>query len=489
MTKRSTSPGLRLQIVVALAGVILVAYLPLFFAIAQVARGSAIANREAVAQTLGRNIAVHVAHARAIDGAAFDDAMRLHLGDGSAIAIAVFGPNGDVIAATGEPSERARISVPPRPYHAGNVRVAAASGRAVDVTVASGDTAVVVRVKADDDQRRSAQLVRGIALYMSVFALGLLVFAYIVLTRTIVRPIEHLARATDKVAGGGRDLDLPTSGAREIAELSASVREMTARLLADEQALRAKVAELTATTGRLTKTRQQLAGSEHMASIGKLAAGIAHEIGNPITAIMGMHDLLGDAETNAETRVDFLRRMRKETERIHIVVRDLLDFARPELESEVPPSTAVAEIVDDTFSLVRPQKDFKGIAITAEIEPGLRVALSPQRLTQVLLNLLLNAGSALSRSPGARAIAVRARGTPAHVRIEVEDTGPGVPREVAPRIFDPFVTTRDVGEGTGLGLAVCQGIVEGAGGRIFLDRDFAGGARFVVELRVPETPG
>jgi two-component system NtrC family sensor kinase len=139
----------------------------------------------------------------------------------------------------------------------------------------------------------------------------------------------------------------------------------------------------------------------------------------------------------------------------------------------------VAEIVDDALNLVRPQKDFKGIETTVEVAADLRVSLSPQRLTQVLLNLLLNAGAALD---GKGEIRIRAKAEDARVRIEVEDTGPGIPADLRQRIFDPFVTTKDVGSGTGLGLAVCRGIVEGAKGRIFVDETHTTGARFVLEL-------
>ncbi|MBX3220345.1 MAG: HAMP domain-containing histidine kinase [Labilithrix sp.] len=480
--RRRSGPGLRLQIVLALAGVMLLAYVPLFFAIAQVTRGTSLAYREDAARSLGRAVAAHVAEVRANDPASLDRAIASHVGEGGALAVGVYGPAGEVLARGG--ADASLLGSPPRPYGESARRVTSPSGRAMDVILPSGsDGAVLVRVRAEDDPARTSQLVRGIALYMTVFAIAILAFAYIALTRTIVRPIEELARAADRVATGGRDLDLPASGAREVADLGASVRAMTARLLKEEQALRNKVDELTTTTKRLGETREQLAGSEHMASVGKLAAGVAHEIGNPIAAIMGMHDLIEDAETTDEIRADFLRRMRKETERIHVVVRDLLEYARPEdgPASIRPARALVSEVVDDALALVRPQRDFKAIETRLEVEPELAVALSPQRLTQVLLNLLLNAGAALGGSAGG-AVTVRAKKTGETVRIEVEDDGPGVPRDIAPRIFDPFVTTKDVGAGTGLGLAVCRGIVEGAGGRIFVDLAYDAGARFVVEL-------
>jgi C4-dicarboxylate-specific signal transduction histidine kinase len=151
----------------------------------------------------------------------------------------------------------------------------------------------------------------------------------------------------------------------------------------------------------------------------------------------------------------------------------------------------VSEVIDDALALVRPQKDYKSIELRREVEDGLAVALSSQRLTQVLLNLLLNAGAALAGEArgGPRTVTLRARGADDVVRIEVEDDGPGVPRDLAKRVFDPFVTTKEVGAGTGLGLAVCRGIVEGAGGRIFVDPDHTPGARFVVELPRAGTSG
>jgi len=335
-------------------------------------------------------------------------------------------------------------------------------------------------------------VVRAIALYMGIFALALLVFAYIALTRAMVRPIEELARAADRVATGARTFELPTSAAREIGELGASVRAMAMRLRADEQAMRAKVAELKATTRRLGETREQLAGSERLASVGRLAAGVAHEIGNPIAAIMGMHDLLEDASMDADERADFLRRMRKETERIHVVVRDLLDYARPEQGAPLgrPARASVAEVVRDALVLVRTQKEWRDIEENVDVEEDLFVAISPQHLTQVILNLLLNAGSALASNAAGKSRTVRivakveGEGTERRVRVEVEDDGPGVAPDLRARIFEPFMTTKGAGAGSGLGLAVCRSIVEGAAGIIDLDPSYEGGARFVVELPV-----
>jgi two-component system, NtrC family, sensor kinase len=147
----------------------------------------------------------------------------------------------------------------------------------------------------------------------------------------------------------------------------------------------------------------------------------------------------------------------------------------------------VHDVVRDVIALVRPQRAFKSVTIETELEDRqLRVALSAPRLTQVLLNLLLNAGDAASgRDASAkRGVTVRAASAGDRVLIEVDDTGPGIAPEIRGKLFEPFVTTKEVGTGTGLGLAVCRGIVESAGGEINLDDSFTGGARFVVSLPV-----
>jgi signal transduction histidine kinase len=314
------------------------------------------------------------------------------------------------------------------------------------------------------------------------------VFAYFALTRLIVRPVDQLAAATDRIASGARTLRFPRYGARELVDLGASVQAMAGKLISEEAALILKVEELTETTRRLTQTQAQLVRSERMASVGRLAAGVAHEIGNPIAALMGLQDLLLDGDLPTETHRDFLQRMRKETERIHTVLRDLLDFARPEekaSEGSAPPAPAdVRVVVDDVVSLVRPQKFFRDVRLETEIVGAPYVALPAPRLTQVLLNVILNAGAALAsagRQEGR--VTIRARAADAKsVRIEVEDNGPGIAQAVRDRLFEPFVTTKEVGEGTGLGLAVCRGLVESAGGEVGLDPAYSGGARFYVVL-------
>jgi signal transduction histidine kinase len=335
--------------------------------------------------------------------------------------------------------------------------------------------AAVARAHVDDRKDRDAGLTRLVAVYMTAFALALAFLVYVALTRLIVKPVEALARATDRVASGARKLETPASGARELSELSQSVSAMTARLIADEESLRKKV-------GELQEAQSQIVRSERMASVGRLAAGMAHEIGNPITAIMGMQDLMLAGDTTPEESADYVKRMRKETERVHGILRDLLDFARPETDGMTVSAgpARVADVMSDVVALLKPQKRLRDVVV--EVDGGdTLAAIAPERLTQILLNLALNAGDAMEKTKD-KHLRLRARVSGKDVRIEVEDTGPGVSRSVREKLFLPFVTTKEVGQGTGLGLAVCRGIIEAAKGTIELDVNYTEGARFVVVL-------
>jgi two-component system NtrC family sensor kinase len=488
----SRAPGLRTQIVLALAGLMALAFLPLFFAVASLARATLREAREEAAQSLGRAVAAHVGEADRWENAdVVRQRLESHVGQEGVAAIVVYDHGGAMLAEAGEPAELALMHAPPLPYGESSRTVRGAFGRALEIVVPEGEHAIVTHVRTDDNAAQAAPLVRLVALYMVIFALALLVFAYFALTRLIVRPVDALVHAADRVASTRVGIDLPRTGPREIVELASSMQAMTVRLVHEQAAMRSKVEELTRTTTQLTETQSQLVRSEQMASVGRLAAGLAHEIGNPLAAIMGMQDLMLDDELPRETQQDFLARMKRETERIHLVLRDLLDFARPEkldpaVDSHHPPA-AVAEVMVDVLDLVRPQRSSKSVALANEATaPGLFVKLSAGRLTQVVLNLVLNAVDALSAAGPERdaRITVRAARDGESVRIEVEDDGPGVPVSMRERLFEPFVTSKEVGKGTGLGLAVCRGIVESAGGDIQLDTSYASGARFVVRLPV-----
>lgn len=478
--------GLRLQIVLLLGGLMILAFAPLFVAVATYASFTLQQLRTSSARALGRAVAAHVADARARRSPSqLMSLLESELSADGVDAIGVYDREGHAVARAGDPTAIASLGETINPRREAVFEAAGAHGRALAVSVPNNLGAVVAVVRTDNQAARAAPLVKLLGLYTGLVALALLVLAYLALTRLIVRPLDELSMAAQRVAGGARRLEVPRSGARELTELGSSLKSMTERLISEEQALKKKIGEVERATARLTEAQERLVRSERLASVGRLAAGLAHEIGNPIAALIGMEDLLLTGDLSAEESRDFLQRMHKETERVNRILRDLLQFARPAAEDRVafePGSVEAA--VYDTVTLVTPQQSMKNVELALDVHPDLpNVALSREQLVQVVLNLVLNAADACGA--GGR-VTLRASAHGRGVVLEVEDNGPGVAPEVRAELFEPFVTTKEVGKGTGLGLAVCRGLVESVGGSLVLDTEFARGARFVVELPAAE---
>jgi len=482
--------GIRLQLLLSLGSLLVLAFVPLYFAVASLTRVTMGTVREASARALGRAIAGHVTAAReARSDAELGPLLEAQLGQEGVAAIGVYDAQGMLRARAGESAATAALPAIAAPRIERVAAVQTTLGGAVLVVVpgdraaASGAVAVVVRT--DLSTTASAPLLRLVAMYTGVVALSLLIFAHMAMTRLVVQPIDALSIAARRVAEGARRLDAPGRGARELVELGASLAQMTTRLRADEESLLAKIAEIERYAADLSRAHSRLAQSERLASVGRLAAGLAHEIGNPLSAILGFQELLLQGGLEPQEEREFLERMKRETERIHHVLRDMLDFARPAVaakpgEPETPGS--LREAVDDVLALVKPQKTFRDLVVNAEIPVDLpRISLAGPRIVQVLLNLLLNAADAVPREGGR--ITLRAARAPGdRVRLTVEDNGPGIAAEIRDRLFEPFVTTKEPGKGTGLGLAVCLGLIEAAGGTLAVEDGAEGGARFVIEL-------
>ncbi|MBK8253811.1 MAG: two-component sensor histidine kinase [Polyangiaceae bacterium] len=481
--------GIRLQLLLALGALLVLAFVPLYFAVAQLTQASLRAARTDAAISLGKAVAGHVAEA-AVHRAPVElpTLLQTQLGVGGVSAIGIYGANGEL---THSVNESPGDSPLPRKISQGVERTLSMGRAAVLVLVPRERATVGVLVRTDSQPSLGAPLRRIVALYTGIFGLALLVFAYFAITRLVVRPVVELSSAARLVREGGRRFEVTGRGPAEIVDLSHSISQMTERLRVEEEQLRAKIAEVEKVARNLTEAQQSLIRSERLASVGRLAAGLAHEIGNPLSSILGFQDLLAMGGLSPEEERDFLHRMKRETERIHKVLRDLLDFARPASrsgavksgESELPSN--VVDAIADAVALVRPQKDWKSIELVTKVDEAIPLAaLSHERIVQVLLNLLLNAGDAVSPVNGRVAISASKKriGEKENIELVVEDNGPGIPKEIEGHLFEPFATTKEVGKGTGLGLAVCRGLVEAAGGAIFVESGELGGARFVVQL-------
>ena len=201
-----------------------------------------------------------------------------------------------------------------------------------------------------------------------------------------------------------------------------------------------------------------------------------------MTSILGMIELLQGGDLDAKEQQEFLRRMQRETERIHRIVRQLLDFSRDTSQQAGPQSALnLAEVVEETVRLIAPQKDMSRVQIERRFPEDLPlVAGNRDGLIQVCLNLLLNAADAMHDEG---AVVIETSETGETVSVSFRDSGPGIASTDLEKIFEPFFTTKEAGSGTGLGLAVCQSLVEGMGGRIVAENAQGGGARFRVTLQ------
>jgi signal transduction histidine kinase len=478
--------GIRLQILLALFGLLALAFVPLFVAVASLTRATMQNVREASARSVGRAVAAQVEEARlrrsSGELAALLDS---EIGAGGVTALAVYDEQGKAALRVGDPDVAASLPDRVKVGEEQTLFLSTPHGPAMEVLLPGPRGSVAAVMRTDEETGKGAPLLRWLALYTGLFAFALLTFAYIALTRLIVRPLDAISAAARRVADGARGLEVPKTGPAEMLGLSRSLSEMTDKLRADEQRMRDQIDELERRAQRLREAQDRLIRSERLASVGRLSAGLAHEIGNPIAALLGLEDLLLQGGLSEAEQHDFLARIRKETERIHVVLRDLLDFARaesPSREGGPDKPGAVSEAIDDVVALVKPQRSFRDIELRVEAATPLpRVTLGHERIMQVLLNLLMNAADATGPSGK---VVLRAEQSSSSVRLIVEDNGPGIHPTVRERLFEPFVTTKEVGKGTGLGLAACRGLVQSAQGTIQIDETHQNGARFVVELPI-----
>ncbi len=324
----------------------------------------------------------------------------------------------------------------------------------------------------------------------AVVALLVFTLGAALLFRGVARPLDRLLSAAARLgpgraANGG---ELPIMGTPGepggFALTRAAVAfERLAIAFDDERGrLASKVGELTDANRALAEARETLLRTEKLATVGRLAAGLAHEVGNPLGAVEGYVEL-ARARLPPDPHpdlVDALARISTAAQRIDRTVRDLLDFARPAAPFLAPIELGAA--VDAAIRLARVQVRFKYVEVELDIGETLpRVLADEHHLSQVLLNLLLNAGDAMGGTGRLRLLAGAARD--GFVVLAVEDTGPGILAADLPHVFDPFFTTKDPGEGTGLGLAISHRIMESFGGEIAVRNGAGGGAVFELTFR------
>lgn len=279
---------------------------------------------------------------------------------------------------------------------------------------------------------------------------------------TLIRPIINLNQTMKKAGEGNLTVRAPTRRGDEVAELADVFNRM--------------MDELEAAREREELQRAQLAHTEKMAAVGTLAAGVAHEVNNPLAGVLASIENMRENPDDQEMRDRYLLLIADGLKRIERTVANLLNFARPR-EIRLEP-TSINHNLHHVVELVGYQLRAAGVEVKVDLDPNPAVVEADHfQMEQLFLNLVLNALDAM-RDGGRLYLRTRVRG--GKVIAEVRDTGHGIPAEIRDRIFDPFFTTRDVGEGTGLGLAVSGSIVAAHGGRIELETSVGKGTTFRV---------
>jgi len=260
---------------------------------------------------------------------------------------------------------------------------------------------------------------------------------------------------------------------------------MLARSVADQLAIAICQARLYSETrealARESSLREQLLQSEKMSAIGQLVSGVAHELNNPLTSVVGFSELIL-SETSLPPMVKhFAENIAQQGARAAKIVQNLLTFARKRKTQKA--LTNINELVEKTLELRSYEHKVNNIEVITELSPTLPYVLcDPSQIQQVLLNLIINAEQAMLEANNRGCLTISSMSVNGKVRVSVIDDGPGIPPEVLPRIFDPFYTTKEVGKGTGLGLSICYGILTEHGGNIWAES--GRGGVLILELPV-----
>jgi two-component system NtrC family sensor kinase len=323
----------------------------------------------------------------------------------------------------------------------------------------------VLEEKYDDIRRETTLIFLGVTTFSLIVSLTISYF----LSRNISFDIRKLVSASREMAGGRLGIHVDIKSKDELGELAGTFNSMASALKERDEKLK-------------EFARKKIMESERLALIGQLAAGVAHEINNPLQGILSYSDLLVENMPPQDPNSEFVKKIAKQATRCKGIIRGLLDFSRqtmPEMKYSQLNSTLL-----ESVALLEKQSLFQNIEIVKNIDKDLpRTVFDASQMQQVFVNIIMNAAEAME-GKGKLTIATRPDSSKTFIEIEIADTGVGISKENLDRIFDPFFTTKGTGHGTGLGLAISYGIVKKHGGTIEVDSEIGIGTTFIVRLPI-----
>lgn len=317
----------------------------------------------------------------------------------------------------------------------------------------------------------------AVAILGIILALLMVVFV----TSRITKPLNSLVFATEKIAQGDLTHEVQVASGDELGDVAASFNKMTRALKSSNEEIIKRSKELEKANKDLRETQAQLIQTEKLSSLGRLAAGVAHEINNPLTGVMTFSHLLLKKAKDEASRKD-LEVIVRETTRCKKIIKGILDFAR-----ETPPHRKLCQVNDvigKTLSILEHQSLFHNIQIVRNLDERVpQIWIDENQMEQVVMNISLNAAEAM-KGQGSLSISSSLNQRGDFVEVCMVDTGTGIPQENLNKIFDPFFTTKDPQKGTGLGLSVSYGIIQKHQGDILVESEVGKGTTFIIKLPV-----
>ncbi|EAQ78585.1 sensor histidine kinase [Blastopirellula marina] len=319
---------------------------------------------------------------------------------------------------------------------------------------------------------------------LAIVGVGLVMYAGVTL---VGRPLDRLIEKTQRIAAGDFADPLAIAGNGELSQLARALNDMCEQLTQHQETIRQESATRIATL-------EQLRHADRLKTVGRLAAGIAHELGTPLNVVAGRAGLIAAGKLSETETRESAKTIKAEANRITLIVRQLLDFARQSRPQRADENVSL--LTDRTISLLQPLAEKKGVAITADDAERIVASIDSSQIQQVLTNIIMNA---IQATPDGGQIAIsiqrKTRRSPEqtegdvadYVRIDVQDNGSGIDEQTREQLFEPFFTTKDVGEGTGLGLSIAFGIVQEHGGWIDVASQPGDGACFSIYLPIQPT--